>query len=63
MRALNDVCFQGDFFELVVNISRFNPEDVKVYVSGQGVLVNAQKKTPGKPLKPFGHSNHFNHLI
>ena len=30
---------KGDNFELVVNIQRFTPEEVKVYVAGQSVVV------------------------
>ena len=30
---------KGDNFELVVNIQRFTPEEVKVYIAGQSVVV------------------------
>jgi len=33
---------KGDNFELVVNIQRFTPEQVKVYASGQSVIVSAK---------------------
>ena len=32
---------KGDNFELVVNIQRFTPEEVKVYITGQSVVVQA----------------------
>ena len=32
---------KGDNFELVVNIQRFTPEEVKVYIAGQSVVVQA----------------------
>ena len=34
---------KGDNFELVVNIQRFTPEEVKVYVAGQAVVVQVDK--------------------
>ena len=33
---------KGDNFELVVNIQRFTPEQVKVFASGQAVIVQAK---------------------
>ncbi len=33
---------KGDFYELVVNIQKFAPEQVKVFVSGQAVIVQAK---------------------
>ena len=33
---------KGDNFELVVNIQRFTPEEVKVYIAGQSVVVQAK---------------------
>merc|ERR1719511_150221 len=32
------------FFEVVVNIQRFEPEEIKVYLEGQAVMVTAEKK-------------------
>ena len=36
---------KDDHFELVINIQKFTPEEVKVYVEGQAVLVTAKKCT------------------
>ena len=36
---------KDDHFELVVNIQKFTPEEVKVFVEGQYVLVQAKKCT------------------
>ena len=36
---------KDDHFELVVNIQKFTPEEVKVYVEGQSVLVTAKHCT------------------
>ena len=36
---------KGDNFELVVNIQRFTPEEVKVYVAGQSVVVQVDDWT------------------
>ena len=36
---------KDDHFELVVNIQKFTPEEVKVFVEGQSVLVHAKKCT------------------
>ena len=33
---------KGDNFELVVNIQRFTPEEVKVYIAGQSVVVQVR---------------------
>ena len=37
---------KGDHFELVVNIQRFTPEEVKVYIVQSGVVVAAKHTTP-----------------
>ena len=36
---------KDEHFELVVNIQKFTPEEVKVYVEGQSVVVQAKKCT------------------
>jgi len=36
---------KDDHFELVVNIQRFTPEEVRVYLDGQAVIVAAKHET------------------
>ena len=36
---------KDDHFELVINIQRFTPEEVKVYLEGQAVIVMAKHET------------------
>ena len=38
---------KDDHFELVINIQRFTPEEVKVYLDGQAVIVMAKHETDG----------------
>ncbi len=38
---------KDDHFELVINIQRFTPEEVKVYIDGQAVIVVAKHETDG----------------
>ncbi len=49
---------KDDHFELVINIQRFTPEEVKVYIDGQAVIVVAKHETDGYvtglfSIKPF----------
>ena len=49
---------KDDHFELVVNIQRFTPEEVRVYLDGQAVIVAAKHETSdgfvtGKKTKSF----------
>lgn len=49
---------KDDHFELVINIQRFTPEEVKVYLEGQAVIVTAKHETTdgyvtGKRLRFF----------
>ena len=50
---------KDDHFELVVNIQKFTPEEVKVYVEGQGVLVQARKVT-SEGFVTASYENKFN---
>ena len=36
---------KDDHYELVINIQRFTPEEVKVYLEGQAVIVMAKHQT------------------
>jgi HSP20 family molecular chaperone IbpA len=36
---------KDDHFELVINIQRFTPEEVKVYLDGHAVIVTAKHET------------------
>ena len=49
---------KDDHFELVVNIQKFTPEEVKVYVEGQSVLVQARKSQGG--FVTDSYENRFN---
>ncbi len=49
---------KDDHFELVINIQRVSPEEVKVYIDGQAVIVVAKHETDGYVtglfcIKPF----------
>ena len=50
---------KDDHFELVVNIQKFTPEEVKVYVEGQAVLVQA-RKTTSEGFISASYENKFN---
>ena len=36
---------KDDHYELVINIQKFTPEEVKVYLDGQAVIVMAKHET------------------
>ena len=36
---------KDDHYELVINIQRFTPEEVRVYLEGQAVIVMAKHQT------------------
>ena len=50
---------KDDHFELVVNIQKFTPEEVKVYVEGQSVLVTAKHCT-AEGFETDTYDNKFN---